>query len=65
MQLINDTDKALGCCASLIVVDEELLTVHFAHSSVKQYLLSHPMELDLQHYHVVVSEAQCDLARFL
>ena len=40
--MINDMQKAIAKCRNLVIVDEELHTVHFAHSSVKQYLLSEP-----------------------
>ena len=37
--LITDVYSILGCCGSLIVIDEEELIVHFIHHSVKQFLL--------------------------
>ncbi|KAK0621668.1 hypothetical protein B0T17DRAFT_299547 [Bombardia bombarda] len=37
--LINDVNKVLACCGSLIVVDEEEHAVHFVHPSVRQFLL--------------------------
>lgn len=39
-KLLNDIFAALACCGSLIIADEEELTVRFVHHSVKQFLLS-------------------------
>ena len=39
-RLPNDVYSTLSCCGSLIVVDEEELTVRLVHHSVKQFLLS-------------------------
>ena len=36
---INDIASAVTCAGSLLVTDEEDLTVHFAHSSIKEHLL--------------------------
>ena len=36
-KMINDMDKAIRCCSSLVLIDEEEETVHFTHSSVRQY----------------------------
>ncbi|KAH7231838.1 uncharacterized protein BKA55DRAFT_524137 [Fusarium redolens] len=38
----NDIYAALACCGSLVVVDEETLSVKLIHHSVKQFLLSGP-----------------------
>jgi ankyrin repeat protein len=38
--LINDIYSTLACCGSLIVIDEEDLTVQFTHHSVSQFLLN-------------------------
>lgn len=38
-RLLNDVTPALACCGSLVMVDEENLTVRLIHHSVKQYLL--------------------------
>ncbi|KAI6088401.1 hypothetical protein F4821DRAFT_233642 [Hypoxylon rubiginosum] len=40
-RLINDINVVVATCGSLLVVDEEQLTVGFIHSSVKQFLLGH------------------------
>ncbi|KAF2189970.1 hypothetical protein K469DRAFT_762829 [Zopfia rhizophila CBS 207.26] len=39
-RLFNDVFSTLTCCGSLIVVDEEELTVRLVQHSVKQFLLS-------------------------
>ncbi|KAI9704573.1 MAG: hypothetical protein M1820_005486 [Bogoriella megaspora] len=39
-RLLNDVTSVLACCGSLIIVDEEELTVRFGHNSIKQFLLS-------------------------
>lgn len=56
-KLVNDMKKSLGCCGSLVVIDEELSTVHFAHSSVKQHLETFPDEVDVSEYHIVPTTA--------
>ena len=38
-KLLNDITSALSCCGSLLVIDEEDLSVRFVHHSVKQFLL--------------------------
>ncbi|KAL5360422.1 hypothetical protein BJX96DRAFT_184527 [Aspergillus floccosus] len=35
--LINDIRTTLGCCGSLVIIDEEELTVRFAHHSIKLF----------------------------
>ncbi|KAI9760034.1 MAG: hypothetical protein M1840_002750, partial [Geoglossum simile] len=39
-RLLNDVFSTLTCCGSLLIVDEEELTVRLVHHSVKQFLLS-------------------------
>ena len=51
-KLVNDVLRSLESCGSFIIVDEELSTVHFAHSSIKRHLLSEPTDLDVRDYHV-------------
>lgn len=44
-RFINNIEDTLACCGSLIIVDEEELTVRFAHHSIKQFLvgtMAHP-----------------------
>ena len=47
----------------MIVIDEELSTVHFAHSSVRRYLLSEPTDLEVQDYHVDPAQADINLGK--
>ena len=60
-RLVNDVLKSLESCGSFIIVDEELSTVHFAHSSVKLHLLSTPTDLDVRDYHIDLSRADTNL----
>ncbi|KAI9763674.1 MAG: hypothetical protein M1839_006322, partial [Geoglossum umbratile] len=39
-RLLNNVFSTLTCCGSLLIVDEEELTVRLVHHSVKQFLLS-------------------------
>lgn len=48
--MVNHMPKSLACYGSLLVVNEEYLTVHFAHHSVKQHLLFHHVGTDLVDY---------------
>ena len=64
-KLVNDMMKALDCCGSLVVVDEELSTVHFAHSSVKRHLENSPNPLDIPEYHVRPTIADTLLGRII
>lgn len=41
---INDVQGLLACCGSLVYLDEERVTLHFIHSSVKQFLLEDPLD---------------------
>ncbi len=58
---MNDMKKAVACCGNLIFVDEEEQTVHFTHSSVKQYLLSDALDESLQSYEIDLEEADADI----
>jgi hypothetical protein len=58
---MNDMKKAVACCGNLIFVDEEEQTVHFTHSSVKQYLLSDALDKSLQSYKIDLEEADADI----
>ena len=60
-RLVNDVMKFLNCCGSLIVIDEEFSTVHFAHSSVKQYL----EDRITIHYHIVPKVANSVLGEIV
>ena len=56
--VVNDMLKTLlDSCGSLVAVDEEHLTVHFAHHSVKQHLLSEPRDSEVREYHIGLKEA--------
>ena len=62
-QLINDVLQSLESCGSLLVVDEELSTVQFAHSSAKAHLLTEPTDLDVRQYHINMSQADINLGK--
>ena len=64
-KLVNDMEKSLGCCGSLVVIDEELSTVHFAHSSVKQHLETFPDKVDVSEYHIVPKTANLVLGEIV
>ena len=53
--------KAVACCGNLAFVDEEQQTVHFTHSSVKQYLISSTVQKPLSKYHVDLEKADEDV----
>lgn len=38
-QIVNDVRSVLASCGSLLMVDEELSTIHFIHHSVQQFVL--------------------------
>ena len=56
-RIVNDVRKLLGCCGSLVIVDEEFSTVQFAHSSVKQHLEAFPTQNDISEYHINTTTA--------
>lgn len=57
-KIVNDMLRSLlDSCGSLVAIDEEHLTVHFAHHSVKQHLLSEPLCLEMRKYHINIREA--------
>ena len=56
-RIVNDVVKLLGCCGSLVIVDEEFSTVHFAHSSVQQHLETIPIGNDISEYHIATEKA--------
>ena len=62
-RLVNDILRSLESCGSFLVVDEELSTVLFAHSSVKRHLLSKPTDLDVRDYHIDPFQADINLGR--
>ncbi|KAK5462441.1 hypothetical protein LTS15_002153 [Exophiala xenobiotica] len=56
-RLVNDIQRTVNSCGGLLRVDEEHLTVHFAHHSVKQYLLARCSKTSDCGYHVDASIA--------
>ncbi|KAK4938356.1 hypothetical protein LTR10_021155 [Elasticomyces elasticus] len=60
-KFVNDIEKAVYSCGSMLMVEEEHSTVHFAHHSVKQYLHSDGARTDTGAYHVNASEAELRL----
>ena len=62
-KLINDVLRSLESCGSFLVVDEELSTVHFAHSSAKEHLLTKPTDLDVRQYHINMTQADINLGK--
>ena len=64
-KLVIEIKKSLGCCGSLIVIDEELSTVHFAHSSVKQHLETFPVDADIPEYHINPDSANSVLGEII
>ena len=62
-KLVNDVLKVLEPCGSLLTVDEEFFTVHFAHSSIKEHLTTKPTVLDIVDYHIDLARADSDLGR--
>ncbi|KAG8525640.1 uncharacterized protein KY384_000400 [Bacidia gigantensis] len=57
---INNMQKALACCGNLVFVDEEKQTIHFTHSSVRQYLLSDSIEASLKDYSIDVEKTESE-----
>ena len=64
-KLVNDIHRCLDCCSSLIVVDEEYSTVHYAHHSVKQYLFSPVTNPGVKEYHIEPHEADRNLGEII
>lgn len=64
-KLVNDVIKSLNACGSLIVIDEELSTVHFAHSSVKQYLETSREDGDIPEYYTTPKSADLKLGEIV
>ena len=57
---INDMKKAVACCGNLVFIEEEQQTVHFTHSSVKQYLLSNSIQGSPRQHYVDLKKADED-----
>lgn len=64
-QVIDMRKSLSASCGSLVAVDEEYLTVHFAHPSVKQHLLSEPTDSDMREYHINMEEADRYLSNII
>lgn len=59
--LINNMKKAIACCGNLVFLDEEQQTIHFTHSSVKQYLSSNAINEHLGHYYVNLEKVDAEI----
>ena len=57
---VNNMHKAVACYGNLVFVEEEEQTVHFTHSSVKQYLISQAISERLPFYYINLEEANLD-----
>ncbi|MCJ1428876.1 hypothetical protein MMC29_006787 [Sticta canariensis] len=65
-KLVNDMLRLLlDSCGSLVTIDEEYSTVHFAHHSVKQHLLSKSTDSDTSKYHLSMNEADMHLGEII
>lgn len=62
-RLINNVDRLLAWCGSLIVLDEEEQDIHFAHFTVKEYFLSSLSPPSLTDFHFQSSKANYDLGK--
>jgi hypothetical protein len=60
-QLVNDTQKLVKCCGSLLVIDEENFTVRFIHGSVQQFLCSQLVNEGVNEYQMNLASADLDL----
>ncbi|MCJ1248752.1 hypothetical protein MMC30_005971 [Trapelia coarctata] len=59
-RMVNNMHQALACCGSLVTIDEEQCTVHFAHHSIKQHLISKATEGTMAQYHLSMPEAEIE-----
>lgn len=62
-RLINNVDRFVAWCGSLVVLDEEERVIHFAHFTVKEYFLSSLSPPLLTDFHFQYSEADEDLGK--
>ena len=60
-ELIFDMNKAISCCGGLIFVDEENLTTHFTHKSVKEYLTSQEVHESVKHHWISLQDANMEI----
>ena len=56
-RLVNDADRLIPWCTSLVTSDEEDLIVQFAHHTVKQFLLSEHYNGATKRFHFQLPEA--------
>ena len=56
-RLVNDADRLIPWCASLVTLDEEDLIIQFAHHSVRQFLLSEHYNVVTRRFHFQLPEA--------
>ncbi len=56
-KLVNDMSMALSGYGSLLVLDEEDLTIQLAHHSIRHYLASSSRDIATGQYHFAVHEA--------
>ncbi|MCJ1354068.1 MAG: hypothetical protein MMC33_004055 [Icmadophila ericetorum] len=60
-ELINDMAKTLAFCGSLLIIDEEHLTVRFAHHSIRQHIHSKNTNSDANGYYTNLKQADLSL----
>ncbi|MCJ1463906.1 hypothetical protein MMC07_002515 [Pseudocyphellaria aurata] len=64
--MVNDMLRLiLHSCGSLVSVDEEHLTVHFTHHSVRQHFLSVSTDPKVKEYHINLKEADLRLGEII
>ena len=51
-RLVNDIEDTVRCCGPFLTVDEDELTVHFTHESVRAYITQGNLSQDLQDFAV-------------
>ena len=61
-RLVNDMSQLVSWCASLVIQDEEEQLIQFAHHSVKEFLLSGTVEVDLFPFCFQLTKANHELA---
>ena len=61
-RMVNDMNLSLRSCGSLLFLDEDEATVHFAHSSVKQYLQQTSLSPSLREYQIDIGVAELFIA---
>jgi hypothetical protein len=60
-ELINDLPKLLASCGSLLIVEEEHMTVRFAHHSIKQHILYRHAEPSIDSFFIDIQKANLRL----